>query len=139
MSTPITESKVWNSTLTIDSVSYACQHTNVRLVPSTETDGDPLPVICGQELPAEETDSYVLAITSIQDFTDPAGFQRMTWDKHGTSVPFVWTPAGPSGPTFSGNVRVRRVEIGGEARRRLTVEVEWPATDVTPAWTTVPA
>ena len=131
---PITESKLKSGVLTLDGTDFSCQPTNVRVTPSHSEDGDAVETLCGDELGADLNRSDVLAMTSIQDFTDTAGLQKFSWDNDGTTVPFSWQPQGASGPTFAGNVSVRALEVGGDVNKRLTVDVEWPCVG-TPTWT----
>lgn len=125
----IRESKLKTGTLTftVDAapVDFACQATNVRIIPKHDEDGDTLETLCGDQIGAEETRTDSLAITAIQDFDDPAGFQSFSWENDRTTVPFTWTP-NADGPSWSGSVRVRALEVGGDVNKRLTVDAEWP-------------
>lgn len=138
---PITESKLKSGTLTLDSLPFATQATNVRLVPNVEEQGDPVEVLSGDELGADETTRWTLVIEAIQDFDDPAGFIAFCFENAGLSVPFTWEPNNTTGtgdlaPTsFSGSVKIRAAEIGGPVNTRNTAEVEMPCIGaVTPAW-----
>lgn len=122
---PVTESKIKSGTLTVGGVAFSCQPTNVRVTPSHDESGDPLEVLCGDVLSPDTTRSDTLSITAVQDFTDAAGFQRFSWDNDGDAVPFVWD-TGSGGPTFTGTVKVRALEVGGDVNKRLTVDAEWP-------------
>jgi len=139
----IKESRVKNGVLTFDvdgegtgaPVSFACQATNVRISPSHDEDGDPIETLCGDVIGADETRTDTLAITAIQDFDDPAGFQEWSWDHDREAVTFTWQP-NPEARTYSGTVKVRALEVGGDVNKRLTVDVEWPcvgAVERTPA------
>lgn len=137
----ITESKLKSGVLTFDPdgagagtpLDFSCQPTNVRITPNHDEDGDPLETLCGDTLGADETRTDTLSITAVQDFTDAAGFQRFSWENDGTVMPFTWTP-NADGPTFSGQVKVRAVEVGGDVNKRLTVDIEWPCIG-TVTWT----
>lgn len=122
----IPQSKVRNGLLTIDGVSFATVARNVRLVPSTDEVGDEIEVLSGDLETPEERTSWALSISAVQDFDDPTGFQRFALTSEGEIVPYSWTPS-PASPTFSGNVRVRAVEIGGAVGPRPdAVDAEWP-------------
>lgn len=127
---PPKESKIKSGSLIFDPsgvpADFSCQPTNVRVTPSHETDGDALEVLCGDELAPDLKRTDTLALTSLQDFDDPAGLQRFSWDNDGEAVEFEWKPQGVTGPTFAGTVSVRAVEVGGDVNKRLTVDVEWP-------------
>jgi len=122
---PITESRLRLGTLTLGGTSFATQATNVRLVPSTEEDGDALEVLSGDEILPDDVTTWALAITAVQDFDDPAGFVNYAMQNAGDVVAFVWAP-NPPGVSYAGNVKVRPVEIGGDVNARLTTEAEWP-------------
>jgi hypothetical protein len=120
-----TESKVNNGSLTLGGTEFATQASNVRITPTYDEDGDALPMLDGGELTADVIRGNTLAITAVQDFTDAAGFVNYTWLNDLELVPFVWKPTGPTGPTYSGNVEVRAVEVGGDVKKRLTSDAEW--------------
>lgn len=125
----IRESKLKSGTLTFtvgaEAASFACQATNVRISPKHDEDGDALETLCGDVIGAEETRTDSLLITAVQDFDDPEGFQSFSWDNDRTSVPFTWQPNATS-PTYTGTVKVRALEVGGDVNKRLTVDAEWP-------------
>lgn len=135
---PVTESKVGapSGTLTIGGTSFAAQATAVEVRPSRSTSGDAVPLLDGGELPADSTRADTLRISAVQDFTDPAGFQAYSWAHDGEAVAFVWAPNGATGPSFGGTVQVVALAVGGEVRKRLTVDAEWDcvgAVTMTPA------
>lgn len=123
----ITESKLKSGTLTLGTspgVSFACQATNVRLVPSANETGDEVETLCGDKIGAEVKTSWTLAGTSIQDFTDPEGFVLYCFEHDLETVAFSWQPNVDAG-TWSGSVEVRAVELGGDVNSRLTTDWEW--------------
>lgn len=122
----IREDKLKNGTLTLGSFDFATQAQNVSIAPAHKEDGDPLETLSGDQLTPDTVRSNMLKITAIQDFSDPAGFVAYSWDNDLDTVAFVWKPQGATGPTYSGNVQVRAVEVGGEVNKRLTTEAEWP-------------
>lgn len=121
----ITESRNKNGTLTLDALAFASQATNVRLVPDTDEAGDVLETLSGDTSQADDETSWSLVIGAVQDFDDPAGFVAFAFNNANELVPFSWQPNADS-PTYTGNVRVRPVEIGGDVNKRLTTEAEWP-------------
>jgi hypothetical protein len=124
----ITESRQRNGTLTIDALPRAMQMTNVLLEPKTDEDGDPIEVLSGDALAADEKTTWTLKFTSIQDWTDAAGVVNWALTNAGDTVPFVWSPAGAGTgmPSYAGNVKVRALPIGGDVNKRLTSDAEWP-------------
>ena len=122
---PITESRLKTGTLTIDGQAFATQATNVRLVPSTDEEGDQLEVLSGDTILPTEVTTWALVMTAVQDFDDPAGLVALSWGSAGDVVPFTWRP-NAAGVTYTGSVKVRPLEVGGDVNARLTTDAEWP-------------
>lgn len=125
MTMPITDSRLKAGTLTIDSVPFATQATNVRLTPRTDETGDRLEVLSGDIVDPEDETTWSLVIEAVQDFDDPAGFIAFSLANAGDSVAYVWKP-NAAGVSYAGTVKVRPVEIGGDVATRNTTSAEWP-------------
>lgn len=122
---PINDDRLRGGVLTIDGVEYASQATEVRLVPDTDEVGDPLEVLSGAQITADDETSWTLRITAVQDFDNPAGFVAFAMREAGTVVPYSWRP-NATGVTYAGTVKVRPVEVGGDVNKRLTTGGSWP-------------
>lgn len=121
-----TVSKQKNGVFTIAGEAFACQQTNVRIVPPEQSDDAIEEVLDGTALEGEDqAKPWKLAFTSVQDFTNDEGLQVYSWDHEGEVVAFTWAPRGTDGPSYSGLVKVSPLETGGEINRRLNVEAEW--------------
>ena len=144
----INESKLKTGLLTLGGVAgvppalptggteFACQATNVRIAPTFNEEGDSVETLCGDSLAPATTTEWALQGTSIQDFTYPASFLEYTWTNNLIQVPFIWKP-NATGPTFSGLVQIRALEIGGDVNVRLTTDFDWPiAGQPTVTWAT---
>ncbi len=123
----IRDSRLKNGTLTLDAISFASQAQNVTLKPKTDEAGDPLETLSGDTITAEDETTWSLSIEAVQDFDDTAGFVMFALNNANELVPYSWKPS-PDSPTFTGTVRVRPVEIGGDVNKRLTTGAEWPCT-----------
>lgn len=137
---PITESKVKAGVLTLGvapGTDFSCQPTNIRITPAVESTGDPVETLCGETLAGSNKTNWVLQGTSIQDFTDPAGFQIYLFENDNTEVPFTWQPNGLTGPGWSGNCTLHAVEIGGDVNVRITTDFSFEITG-TPTYTPAP-
>ena len=127
---PVTESKLKTGKLllgTAPGVEYACQQTNVRIVPEHNEEGDEQETLCGDVLTAATTTSWSLQGTAIQDWDSATGvsFVQYSWANDGLTVPFSWQPnAGAT--TISGTVTVRALEMGGDVNTRITTDFDWP-------------
>ena len=124
---PIIESRLKGGTLTLDALPFATQATNVTLSPDTDEVGDPVEVLSGDTVTPEDETTWSLNIEAIQDFDDPDGFVMFAFDNANELVPYSWKP-NATGGTFTGTVRVRPVEIGGDVSVRLSTSAEWPCT-----------
>lgn len=122
---PIEDSRNKGGTLTVDAQPFAKQVTSVSLEPSEDTEGDPVEVLSGDTIEADEVTSWELNLGAIQDFDDPAGLVEFARANAGDLVPFSWRP-NATGPTYSGTVRVRALTIGGDVAVRLTSSKAWP-------------
>jgi hypothetical protein len=125
-----TESKPRNGILSFGTapdpvVEFSCQASNVKVTPGYEESGDRLELLCGNVLQPDTTRVDKLTIEAVQDFTDVTGFVNWTWLNDLTTVPFTWQPVGAAGPTYSGNVNVRAVEVGGDVGKRNMMTAEW--------------
>jgi len=127
---------------TAPGVEYACQQTNVRIVPEHNEDGDTQETLCGDVLTPVTTTTWSLQGTAIQDWDAPStddSFVKYSWENNGTTVDFSWQPnAGAT--TITGQVTVRALELGGDVNTRITSDFEWPiAGEPTVVWPTVMA
>lgn len=122
---PIIEDRLKTGTLTLDGVSFASQATNVSLDPETDEDGDALEVLSGETLTPDEVSTWTLHIEAVQDFDDAAGFVRFCFANAGDVVAYTWKP-NAAGSTWSGTVKVRPVQVGGDVNARLSTEADFP-------------
>lgn len=130
----ITESRLKAGTLefgaSTEKQDVSSQLTSATVTPTATDSGDAVEVLSGDLLGAETTTAYVLKMTVIQDWTDDTGVVAYSWDHDLEEVAFTWKPAGATGPTLTGTVQVRAIELGGEVNTRLTSDVEWPVIGV---------
>lgn len=121
----IEDSRLSSGTLTLDGQPFAKQATTVTLNPSTDEDGDAVETLSGATIEPDEVTTWELNIGAVQDFDDPAGFVEFSRANKGDIVAFSWQP-NAAGPTYTGQVRVRAVPIGGEVKSRLNTTGSWP-------------
>jgi len=103
-------------------MDFSAQVTACRVVPSVDT-ADSLPTLDGGTLAGEDTESFSLTATVIQDVS-AAGIIDWSWDHAGEEVPFEFIPT--TGRIIAGTVKVRRIEIGGDVQQKNTSDIEWP-------------
>lgn len=124
------ESHVDHSILTIGGQDFSCQPTSCLISSEYQEAGQGVPVICGDELPAAVGSvTRKLKITSIQDFTNPAGLMRYLREHELSTVDFSWL-SNPEGETASGQLQCRLGDWGGEAKKRITTELDLPIVNV---------
>lgn len=125
----IVESKLKTGKLTLGTpgTEFACQQTNVRIVPSFNEEGDAVETLCGDTLAPATTTEWALQGTSIQDFDAPGGvsFQQYSWEHNLQEVPFTWQP-NTTAVKYVGTVQVRALEVGGDVNTRITTDFDWP-------------
>lgn len=133
---PIIESRVEVGVLTVDAVAFNAQATNVALVPSTKEVGDPVEVLSGDKIAAEDETTWALVFTGIQDFDESAGWIEFARANAGETVAFTFQPSAAVNPSYAGTCKVRPVTIGGPVATRLTSDASWPiVTGPTPDYT----
>jgi hypothetical protein len=113
---------------TAPGVEYACQQTNIRIVPEHTEDGDEVETLCGDVLTPATKTTWSLQGTSIQDWdviTPGISFSQYSWLHDNETVDFSWKP-NASSATITGKVTVRALEIGGDVNKRLTSDIDWP-------------
>lgn len=126
---PLTVSKLKDGSLTLGGIEFGCQTRNVRIAPPDQPDDATDEVLCGDLIPSDESSAgWVLAITSIGDFTDPAGLSNYLYDNEGDTVAFVWKPTAAAHPFWSGTLIVYPAEIGGDVNKRTEAELELKCT-----------
>ncbi len=125
----VVESKLRQGRLTLsDGVTtqdFACQPTSVIIKSSYKEDGDPVEVLCGDNLPAATTVNKSLVVTAIQDFDNPAGFMRYLREHELQDLAFAWQ-ANPAAEVAAGTVQARLGDWGGDVGKRLTTAPEMP-------------
>jgi hypothetical protein len=125
---------------TAPGTDYSCQVQSLG-VNVDKDEGDPITVLCGDEVPGSVAYSYSLAGTLLQDLNTD-GIVAFSWENAGVAVPFTYVPAtAETALSVAGTVTVDPMSIGtsdGEFGDVLTSDIEWACVgkpDVT--WSTV--
>jgi hypothetical protein len=130
--TAVTVSKLGVGVLSLGATpqDFSWQVTNCRLEPSHE-EADQRGTLAKPKRAAEITTSWVLAGTVIQDWEvdGPEGFADYCQDNNGVEVPYVFTPNTDAGKTYTGNVQIRAVIIGGDVDVELTADFSFPCSE----------
>lgn len=120
---PIGSYKMGPGTLTLgtggDILDVSLQVTNCRVDPAENVSStDAVPVLGGDELPAEESADYSFRLrgTVLQDLTAGAVLD-WTWTHAGEEVPFEFVPNSAAARAVTGTCRVAPLTIGGEVSK----------------------
>lgn len=113
-------------TFTVDGAEadFACQVTTIKITTDSDSD-DPIPVLCGQSVAGDSTDTFALEANFLQDY-DKDGCIDWSWLNMNKEVPFTFVPNSARQLEVSGVVQVKAMEIGGDVKKKNTSEVEWP-------------
>lgn len=119
----------------VGGTDFSCPPTNVTVTSSASTSGDDIETLCGDTLLAETTLAWELDFTAIQDWSDPLGLVKFSWDMALQVVPFLWIPNGSDTVQITGNVQVQPLDLGGDVNARNTSDAAWPISGA-PVWGT---
>lgn len=127
---PINSYKLGPGTLVLGSgpLDVSSQVTACTVVPSENTTTvDAIPVLSGEELPAEDTFdySYELQVTFLQDLA-AAGVVDWSWTNKGTEQPVTFIPNTVTDRQVQGTIRVVPLAVGGsDMKQRPTSDATW--------------
>lgn len=105
----------------------SCQVTSLRVECSENVQTvEAIPVLCGEELPREDTVSHEwkLAGAVLQDI-DAADLVAYTWTNAGVEVPFEFVPSTAEGREVTGTTRIVPLALGGDASTRPSADIDW--------------
>lgn len=108
-------------------LEISCQVT--QAVVSWDVDAeDDTPLLCGEVEAGDETFTATLSATLFQDLGVDAAesIVAYSWANRGAVVPIVFIPSTAAGKQVTGSVKLRPVDVGGEAKTKATSDVEWP-------------
>lgn len=112
-----------------DLLDVSCQMVNARVEPVEEvTSTDPIDVLCGETLAAEESATYKFRLkgTLLQDLA-AAGVCAWTWEHAGEEHAVTLVPNTTAAREVTGIVRVAPIVIGGDVSKtaRPQSDIDW--------------
>ena len=105
-------------------MEISCQITACSIEFDVNADDD-VPTLCGGTLAGDETETAKLTGTIIQDLSDD-GVVEYSWDNSGTVLPFVFIPNTDVAKQITGDLKMRRLNVGGDVKTSPTSDFEWP-------------
>lgn len=123
----IKSTKLGPGRLTIGSAGsvqeFAAQLRSCKLEPSVDTE-DPIPVLSGEELAGEDTITYNLTGSVLDDYTMTS---IAVWSKThaGEELPYEFVPNTDAGLMAKGTVKIRPIGIGGDVKTRNENDFEF--------------
>jgi len=125
---PVKSDKLGPGTLSIGETGteeqFAAQLTACSVDPSTDEE-DAIPVLSGEEIAGDETDSAELTGTLLQSY-DAQSLLLWAHTHKGEQLPFTFTPNNDGALQVSGTVKIRRIKIGGDVKTRNTSDFTFP-------------
>jgi hypothetical protein len=103
---------------------FGGQLRSCKLEPSVDTT-DPIPVLSGEELPGDDTYSYVLSGTILDDYNLATSLAVWAETNKGDVLPFEFVPANAGTLQVSGSVKVQPIGIGGDVKTRNENDFEF--------------
>ena len=117
----LTDSRLGVGTLLLGSTDYGAEIANAVLTPSLDsTDGTP--TLADPEPLPEQSETWALEGSAIQDFELAAGFVNYCFDNAGSKVAFEFTPNTDDGTKWTGDCLVSSIPIGGDAGVQITAD-----------------
>lgn len=105
-------------------VEFAVALRSCTVEPETD-EGDMVPVLSGGEYSEGDEDSYVLSGAIVENY-DEDSLQIWAHVNRNTVVPFLFRPDNDKALGVKGEVKVRRIAIGGDVKERNEADFEFP-------------
>lgn len=125
---PVKSDKLGPGTLSIGATGtaeqWAAQLTSCSVEPSTDSE-DPIPVLSGEEVDGDDTDTAELTGTILQSY-DAQSLLLWSHENKGLTLPFTFVPNNDGDLQVTGFVKVRRLRIGGDVKTRNTSDFTFP-------------
>lgn len=104
--------------------SIECQITSAIVQWSVDAEDD-VPLLCGEVAPGDELFTAVISGNLFQDLST-GGIVEWSWTNKGESMPLEFIPNTAEAKKITGNIKVRPIDVGGEAKAKARSDFEWP-------------
>ena len=108
---------------TATALDISCQLTNAVLTPDKDTE-DPVTVLCGDTIPGASTYQWKITGTALVDVS-AGGMVEYTWTNQNRVAAFEFVPNAEAGATFSGEVIIDPLAVGGDSGKNMAQDFEW--------------
>ncbi len=108
---------------TATALDISCQLTNAVLTPDKDTE-DPVTVLCGDTIPGASTYQWKLTGTALVDLST-GGMVEYTWTNQNQVAAFEYVPNTDAGATFTGQVVIDPLAVGGDSGKNMAQDFEW--------------
>lgn len=105
-------------------LEISCQMTSGTVQWSTDAEDD-VPLLCGDVAPGDESFTAVFSGNLFQDLSE-GGIVEFSWDHKGEVLPVEFVPSTAAGRRVIGSIKMRPIDVGGEAKTKPRSDVEWP-------------
>lgn len=104
-------------------LEISCQLTNAVLTPDKDTE-ESVTVLCGDTIPGASTYQWKLTGTALADLT-AGGIVDYTWTNQNTIVTFTFVPNTAAGASFTGELILDPLAVGGDSGKNMSADFEW--------------
>lgn len=112
-----------------DLKALASQVTSATLTPSVDRE-DPIPVLSGETVAGDRTESWTLNGEFLQDFGyGDLRLSEYCFTNRGKSMPFEYVPNNEGDKKIVGTLTVEAINIGGDVKTKGRAEFEWEVLD----------
>lgn len=106
------------------SLEISCQMTSGTVAWSTDAEDD-VPLLCGDVAPGDESFTAVFSGNLFQDLSED-GIVEYSWTNKGVVLPVEYVPATAAGRRIVGSIKMRPIDVGGDAKTKPRSDIEWP-------------
>ena len=132
---PVRQTKLGPGSLTITGPGspglthdLSSQVRKCALVPSVKQD-DPIPILSGEQIPGDRTESWALEGTILDDFGTAGSTVEWCFTNRGQLLDFVFVPATANSKRVTGKVVVEATSIGGDVGKTNELDFEFVVID----------
>lgn len=101
-----------------------CQITSAVVAWDVDAEDD-VPLLCGEVAAGDEIFTATISGNLFQDLST-GGIVEWSWTNKGAEMPVEFIPSTAEAKKITGTVKVRPIDIGGDAKAKARSDFEWP-------------